>query len=124
MIEAKVVYTTYEASKTRKGTPCLLVTYHCPPFESIKQWLFRGSDELERWWGARTRSPFPPSIEQAAQMAKVGKLKPTKLVRFVRDGRWPKIDSTVVGEYPDAIVRFMREAREIDPNIEVVEVRL
>ena len=42
VITAEVLWTEYEATKTRSGKKALLVSYHTK-FEVVKQWLYPGS---------------------------------------------------------------------------------
>ena len=122
LIVSGVQMTSYELTVTKKGNEALLVTYHTK-FEDVKQWLFLGSRESLAWWSERTTIAMPAGASEALSLCTKGKLKPTAEVHFVRDGRWPVVKKTVVGQYPEEFWKWMKEAREVFGGVEVVRVR-
>lgn len=124
LIRSDVAWTGYETTVTKGGNDALLVTYHCKPYEEVRQWLFAGSKEIGSWWNQRCSLPLPRTVEEACRLCNLGKVRPTQEVVFMRDGRWHKIVSTAVGDVPKQFVDFMREVRRIDPDVEVVKVRM
>lgn len=122
VITAEVLWTDYEATKTRSGKEALLVSYHTK-FETVKQWLYPGSPSILAWWSVRCKSAVP-GLQEAVEMATKGKLLPTSKVRFRRDGRWAVVVGTDVGSYPATVVQWMKEVRAVFGDVEVLRVRL
>lgn len=118
---ADVEYTTYEVTTTRNGKDAFLVTYHTKLYGNVKHWLFPGP-KLHEWWSARCKHERPYDLKEAVRLANIGKVLPTRKVVFKRDGRFPTVVDTVVGAWGTGVIKFMREIREIDPDIEVVRV--
>ena len=118
---ADVSYTTYEVTTTRNGKDAFLVVYHLKPFGEVKHWLFPGP-KLQEWWAARSKVERPYDLHECVRLANIGKVLPTRSVTFKREGRFPTVVDTVVGQWNPGFVKFMREIREIDPDVEVVRV--
>ena len=113
--------TSDESGVTRKGSPCLIVSYHTNADEVIRQWLFPGRS-LAEWWKERSPTKPPSDMDEAADMASRGRVKPTRTVHFVRDGRWSKVVGTDVGEFPKEFAEFMRDVQSIFGEVEVIRV--
>ena len=124
LIRSDVAWTGYETTVTRSGKEALLVTYHCKPYDEVKQWLFVGSEQFSGWWNQRSSLPLPRTAEEACRLCTIGKVRPTEHVVFTRDGRWAKVVSTAVGNVPKPFFDFMRQVKEIDPDAEVVRVKM
>lgn len=111
----------YEASVTRKGHPCLIVSYYATSGDVFKEWLFPGKS-LHSWWKARSKMDVPSNLESVADLASKGAVLPTKSINVRREGRWPKVVDTTVGQFPESFARFMAEVKEVFGDVEVVKV--
>ena len=121
VLKYEVSKTLYESGVTRKGSPCFIVSYHTVSDEVIRQWLFPGKS-LAEWWKERSPTKPPSDMDEAADMASRGRVKPTRAVHFVRDGRWSKVVGTDVGEFPKEFAEFMRDVQYIFGEVEVIRV--
>lgn len=121
VLKCDVSRTLYEAGVTRKGSACFIVSYYLTSGETLKQWLFPGP-KLEEWWDARSRVPCPSTCKAIAELATRGAVLPTSEVSYKREGRWPNVVSTKVGQFPGAFAAFMKEAKDIFGDVEVIKV--
>ena len=121
MIVSKVDRTHVEASTTRKGNRCLIVSYYLPNGETVKQWLFPGRS-LDEWWEARTKRDRPSRLEDVADVCGKGWTLPTAEIKYERDGQFNKVLGTTVGQFNPAIGRFLQEVHEVFGEFEVVRV--
>jgi len=64
----------------------------------------------------------PSNLESAADLASKGAVLPTKSINVRREGRWPKVVDTTVGQFPESFARFMTEVKEVFGDVEVVKV--
>ena len=121
MIVSKVDRTLVEASTTRKGHRCLIVSYYLPNGKTVKQWLFPGRD-LDKWWEARSKRERPSRLDDIAEVCGKGWTMPTAEITYERDGRFNKVLSTKVGQFSPAIGKFLQEVHEVFGEFEVVRV--
>ena len=121
VLKYEISRSMYEASVTRKGHPCFIVSYYSDSDEVFKEWLFRG-DSIGRWWKARSNQPVPPTMIDAANLASRGAVLPTKAIHIRREGRWPEIVKTEVGKFPESFAKFMKEAKEVFGDVEIIKV--
>lgn len=121
MIVSKVDRTHVEASTTRKGHRCLIVSYYLPNGEVVKQWLFPGRD-LDEWWDVRSNRVRPARLDDIAEACGKGWTLPTAEISYERDGRFNKVLRSKPGKWPEAVGKFLSEAHEIFGDFEVVRV--
>ena len=121
VLKYAITRSLYEASVTRKGHPCFIVSYYSDSGEVFKEWLF-GGGSISQWWDERSAHPAPSTMEDAADLASRGAVLPTKTAYIKREGRWPTVVRTEVGEFPDAFGKFMKEAREVFGEVEIIKV--
>lgn len=118
LLTGTVDRTSYEIGNG--GT--FLVSFYLSHGEVIKSWLRLNSSEFKEFWETRTKRPTPSSIDEAVDIAIRGGLLPTKEIKYRREGRWPKLISTVVGAYDPAIRKFVEDAAKLFGPLEVVRV--
>ena len=118
LLTGTVDRTSYEIGNG--GT--FLVSFYLSHGEVIKSWLRLNSSEFKEFWETRTKRPTPSSIDEAVDIAVRGGLLPTKEIKYRREGRWPKLISTVVGAYDPAIRKFVEDAAKLFGPLEVVRV--
>lgn len=118
LLTGTVDRTSYEIGNG--GT--FLVSFYLSHGEVIKSWLRLNSSEFKEFWETRTKRPTPSSIDEAVDIAVRGGLLPTKEIKYRREGRWPKLISTVVGAYDPAIRKFAEDAAKLFGPLEVVRV--
>lgn len=111
----------YEASVTRKGHPCLVVSYYSESGDVFKEWLFQGNS-IREWWEPRSSQPPPRTMNDAANLASRGAVLPTSAVYIRREGRWPTVVGTEVGKFPESFAEFMREVKEVFGEVEIIKV--
>lgn len=124
MIRVSVERTLYEHTVTNSGNEAFLVSYYCENGLVLKEWLFPKSKSFRQWWTNRSSTPTPTSSKVAADLATVGKVRPTSFVEYEQEGRWPKIKKTEVGEYPAWVAEFLREAIDVFGDVSVIKVVL
>ena len=120
VLKCEVDRTLYEAGTTQRGSACFIVSYYTG-YEVHKQWLFPGP-KLEDWWNARSSARCPSSCVAIADLATRGAVLPTKYIHYKREGRWTNVVRTEVGQFPPAFAEFMKEARDVFGDIEVIKV--
>ena len=118
LLTGTVGRTSYEIGNG--GT--FLVSFYLSHGEVIKSWLRLNSSEFKEFWETRTKRPTPSSIDEAVDIAVRGGLLPTKEIKYRREGRWPKLISTVVGAYDPAIRKFVEDAAKLFGPLEVIRV--
>lgn len=124
MLRVDVERTLYEATTTKSGNEAFLVIYYCENGLVLKEWLFPKSAPFREWWENRSTTPTPSSAKVAANLASVGKVRPTRSLEYTQEGRWPKVKSTTVGEYPLWVAEFLRDAIDIFGDVSVKKVIL
>ena len=118
LLAGTVDRTSYEIGNG--GT--FLVSFYLSHGEVIKSWLRLNSSEFKEFWETRTKRPTPSSMDEAVDIAIRGGLLPTKEIKYRREGRWPKLISTVVGAYDPAIRKFVEDAAKLFGPLEVIRV--
>ncbi len=117
IIEANVIRTSYSTNGKA------MIAEYALTYDRITHYLYLGSN-MRSWWERRTSITMPFTIDECLDHAIRGRLRPTQLVRYTRDGRWPKVVDTVVTDWPRSVVETIRLAKEIEPDIEVVRVMM
>ena len=118
LLTSTVDRTNYEIGNG--GT--FLISFYLSHGEVIKTWLRLNSSEFKEFWEARTNKPTPTSVDEAVDTATRGGLLPTKEIKYRREGKWPKLISTVAGAYNPAIREFVEDAARLFGPLEVVRV--
>lgn len=121
MIVGEVERTLYEATTTKSGRECLVVSYYLQ-HETVKQWLFPGSATFKKWWGRRSAVAPPSSPDLVADMARKGYVKPTKSLSYERDGKFNKIVADEVGEFPKEFFDFLSRVTEVFGEVETIRI--
>ena len=118
LLTSTVDRTNYEIGNG--GT--FLVSFYLSHGEVVKSWMRLNSSEFKEFWEARTGKPTPTSVDEAVDIATRGGLLPTKEIKYRREGKWPKLTSTVVGAYSPAIREFVEDAAKLFGPLEIVRV--
>ena len=120
----RVVWTEYSAVTTKGGKDALLVAYRLEDNEDAKEWLLSGSGRFSEWWAARCSLPVPNDAVTAVGLAAIGRVRPTGEVVLRQNGRWRNVVRSFPAGYPKELIDFVNQVKAIDPDAEVISVRM